>query len=229
MTLKGMKQHHITMKTTIKKTFSFALALAAISVMLSCDRSDNYIIPVDYEKYYEGVTSLTEKEGRALDSIITMDWYNNTMGREIPDINVKDLNGETVKLKKWLKRETILVFTDTHCGFGKEEIEKEFPNTICNMEDELEGIDILCLIEDAEDSEPNEALDYAKSLQDIYSNLFIIDQKDALRCNLTGSPTKFFIDKNQIVRHVQMGFAMENGRREDIIRQGVSLMRNEKP
>ena len=205
--------------------FVFSIILIAFA---SCNRTDNYIIPVDYEKYYEGVTSLTEKESRALDSKIMMDWYNNTMGREIPDINVKDLNGETVKLKKWLKRETILVFTDTHCGFGKEEVEKELPSTISNMKDELEGIDILCLIEDAEDSEPNEALDYAKSLQGSYNNLFIIDQQDALRMNLTGSPTKFYIDKDQIVRQVHIGFAMDQEQREESIRQGISLMKKEK-
>ena len=205
--------------------FVFSIILIAFA---SCNRTDNYIIPMDYEKYYEGVTSLTEKEGRALDSIITMDWYNNTMGKEIPDINVKDLDGETVKLKKWLKRETILVFTDTHCGFGKEEVEKEFPSTISNMKDELEGIDILCLIEDAEDSEPNEALDYAKSLQGSYNNIFIIDQKDALRMNLTGSPTKFYIDKDQVVRLFHMGFAMNQEQRKESIRQGISLMKKEK-
>lgn len=205
--------------------FVFSIILIAFA---SCNRTDNYIIPVDYEKYYEGVTSLTEKESRALDSKIMMDWYNNTMGREIPDINVKDLDGKTVKLKKWLKRETILVFTDTHCGFGKEEVEKELPSTISNMKDELEGIDILCLIEDAEDSEPNEALDYAKSLQGSYNNLFIIDQQDALRMNLTGSPTKFYIDKDQIVRQVHIGFAMDQEQREESIRQGISLMKKEK-
>lgn len=228
MTLKGMKQHHITMKITIKKTFSFALALAAISVMLSCDRSDNYIIPVDYEKFYEGVTSLTEKEGRELDLKITMEWYNNTLGKEIPNIKVKDIDGNPIKVKKWLKKETILLFTDTHCGFGKEEVEKEFPNAINNLKAELEGIDILCLVELSEDSNLQETIEYAKSLQDKYNNLFIIEQKDALCMNLTGSPTMFFIDKKQIVRHVHIGFAMENGRREDILRQGVSLMRNEK-
>ena len=209
------------------KKLAHVLAIVLVT-FASCNRTSNYIIPVDYEKYYEGVTSLTEKEGRALDSIIMMDWYNNTMGREIPDINVKDLNGETVKLKNWLKRETILVFTDTHCGFGKEEVEKEFPSTISNMKDELEGIDILCLIEDAEDSEPNEALDYAKSLQGSYNNIFIIDQKDALRMNLTGSPTKFYIDKDQVVRLFHMGFAMNQDQREESIRQGISLMKKEK-
>ena len=197
--------------------------------MASCDRSDNYIIPVDYEKYYEGVTSLTEKEGQELSQKIAMAWYNNTIGKEIPDIQIKDLEGKTIRLKKWLKRETILIFTDTHCGFGKEEVEKEFPNAIGNMKDELQGIDILCLVELSEDSNLQETIDYTKSLQDKYSNLFIIDQKDALRCNLTGSPTKFFIDKKQIVRHDHMGMSMEQDRRENEIRQGISLMRNEKP
>lgn len=209
------------------KKLARVLAIVLVT-FASCNRTSNYIIPVDYEKYYEGVTSLTEKESRALDSKIMMDWYNNTMGREIPDINVKDLNGKTVKIKNWLKRETILVFTDTHCGFGKEEVEKELPSTISNMKDELEGIDILCLIEDAEDSEPNEALDYAKSLQGSYNNIFIIDQKDALRMNLTGSPTKFYIDNDQIVRQVHIGFAMNQEQRKESIRQGISLMKKEK-
>ena len=203
----------------------FALVLVAFA---SCNRSDNYIIPVNYEKYYKDITSLTEKEGQELSQRIYMDWYNNTIGSEIPDIKVKDLDGKTVKLKKWLKRETILVFTDTHCGFGKEEVEKELPMTIGKIKDELVGIDILCLVEDAEDSAPGEALDYAKNLQGNYNKVFIIDQKDALRTNLTGSPTKFYIDKDQIVRQVHVGFSMNQEQREESIRQGISLMKKEK-
>ncbi|MBQ6305596.1 MAG: redoxin family protein [Bacteroidales bacterium] len=205
--------------------FVFSIILIAFA---SCNRTDNYIIPVDYEKHYAGITSLTEKEGQELSQKIYMDWYNNTMGKEIPDIQVKDLDGNTIKLKKWLNRETILVFTDTHCGFGAEEVEKELPMTISNMKDELADIDIMCLIEDAEISAPGEALDYAKSLKDIYNNIFIIDQQDALRMNLTGSPSKFYIDKDQIVRQVHIGFAMNQEQREESIRQGISLMKKEK-
>ena len=84
----------------------------------SCNMTNNYIIPVDYEKYYKDITSLTEKEGQELHNKIMIDWYNNTIGKEIPDIQVKDLDGEIIKLKKWLKRETILIFTSPHCGFG---------------------------------------------------------------------------------------------------------------
>lgn len=206
------------------KRIVFALTVLLLG-FVSCDRTDNYIIPVDYEKYYKDVTNLTEKEGQELDQKIMMDWYNNTMGREIPDITIKDLDGETLKLKEWLKKETILIFADSHCGFGKEEVEKEFPNAILNLKDELKDVDILCLIELAEDSTPEETVEYAKSLQDKYNNLFIIDQDDALRTNLTGSPTEFFIDKKQIVRHVHLGMAMEQGRRENEIRQGIFLMK----
>ena len=96
------------------------------------------------------------------------------------------------------------------------------------MKDELVGIDILCLVEDTEDSAPGEALNYAKSLHGSYNNIFIIDQKDALRMNLTGSPSKFYIDKDQIVRQVHIGFAMNQEQREESIRQGISLMKKEK-
>jgi peroxiredoxin len=203
----------------------FSIVLVAFA---SCNRTDNYIIPVDYEKYYEGVTSLTEKEDQELSQRIYMDWYHNTVGKEIPDIQVKDLDGNTIKLKKWLKKETILIFTSPHCGFGKEEVEKEFPFALQNMKDELEDIDILCLIESVKESDQQVTFDYAKSLQGAYDNLFIIDQEDALKTNLTACPTKFFIDKKQIVRHVHVGMTMEQDRCENEIRQGISSMKKEK-
>ena len=206
-----------------------AFMLTVLLLAFACNRSENYIIPVDYEKYYEGVTSLTEKDGQELTQKIVMAWYNNTVGREIPDIQIKDLKGKTVRLKKWLKKETILIFAEPYCGYGSEEVEKDFPIAMQNLKEELEGIDILCLIEVAEDSNEQETIDYAKSLQGKYNNLFIIEQKDALRCNLTGSPTKFFIDEKQIVRHVQMGFTFDENGSEYSIRQGISLMRKEKP
>ena len=206
------------------KRLAFVVVLVLVA-FASCNRTHNYIIPVDYEKYYEGVTSLTEKEDQELSQRIYMDWYHNTVGKEIPDIQVKDLDGNTIKLKKWFKRETILIFADPHCGFGEEEVEKEFPIALRNMKDELKDIDILCLVE-VEDSNEQETMNYAKSLQGEYNNLFIIDQTDALRTNLTGSPTKFFIDKDQVVRHVHIGFALNQEGREEEIRQGISTIRN---
>ena len=208
------------------KNLLFAL-VCFIFTCISCDRSDNYIIPVDYEKYNDDVTSRTEKEDQELTMKLYMDWYHNTVGKEIPDIRVKDIEGKTIRLKKWLKSETVLIFTDTYCGFGGEEVEQDFPNAINNMKDELEGIEILCLVELSEDSDMQKTVEYAKTLQDKYNNVFIIEQKVALRCNLAAAPTKFFIDKNQIVRHIQMGFTFDENGSEYGIRQGVMMMRKE--
>ena len=202
--------------------FIITVLLFALS---SCNNSNNYIIPVDYERYYKGVTSLTEKESQELQAKIMMDWYNNTIGKEIPDIHVKDLDGNTIKLKKWLKKETILIFTSPHCGFGKEEVEKGVSFALQNIKEELEGIDILCLIELTKESDQQITLDYAKSLQGTYDNLFIINLEDALKANLTACPTKFFIDKKQIVRHVQLGMTTDKDRSENEIRQGISFTR----
>ena len=209
------------MKKLLFATVCFILAC------ISCNRSGNYIIPVDYEKYNDGATNRTEKENQELTMKLYMDWYHNTVGKEIPDVRIKDFDGKTIKLKKWLKRETILVFTDTYCSFGGEEVEQDFPNAINNMKDELEGIDFLCLVELSEDSDKQKTVEYAKTLQGKYNHIFIIDQKDALRCNLAATPTKFFIDEKQIVKHIQMGFTFDDNGSEYSIRQGVMMMQKE--
>lgn len=209
------------MKKLLFATVCFILAC------ISCNRSGNYIIPVDYEKYNDGATNRTEKENQELTMKLYMDWYHNTVGKEIPDIRVKDIEGKTIRLKKWLKGETILIFTDAYCGYGGEEVEQDFPNAINNMKDELEGIDFLCLVELSEDSDKQKTVEYAKTLQGKYNHIFIIDQKDALRCNLAATPTKFFIDEKQIVKHIQMGFTFDDNGSEYSIRQGVMMMQKE--
>ena len=209
------------MKKLLFATVCFILAY------ISCNRSGNYIIPVDYEKYNDGATNRTEKENQELTMKLYMDWYHNTVGTDIPDIRVKDIEGKTIRLKKWLKGETILIFTDAYCGYGGEEVEQDFPNAINNMKDELEGIDILCLVELSDDSDQQKTVEYAKTLQGKYNHIFIIDQKDALRCNLAATPTKFFIDEKQIVKHIQMGFTFDENGSEYSIRQGVMMMQKE--
>ena len=74
------------------KRNSFTLTILMLAFASCNHSSNNYIIPVDYESYYEGVTSLTEKEDQELSQNIMMDWLNNTKGKEIPDIQVKGLD-----------------------------------------------------------------------------------------------------------------------------------------
>ena len=92
----------------MEKTVLFAFLAAFL--LVGCGRNDNYIIPVNYDKFYEGVNSLTEEQSQELSMKISEEQWNNTIGKEIPDIKVKDSNGKSYRLKNLLvgrERKTI--------------------------------------------------------------------------------------------------------------------------
>lgn len=210
----------------MKKTV--LLAFLATFLLVGCGRNDNYIIPVNYEKFYEGVTSLTEEQSQELSMKISEEQWNNTIGKEIPDIKVKDPNGKSYKLKKLLKKSSIIIFSAHNCGWGKEEAQKEFPALIREISDELDGIDIFCFVENSKDYNQQQVGDYVWSLQKEYSKIYLIDQNDAIKINLYACPTKLFINKEQIVSFMHVGYAMEPEARLNIIRTGINEINKEK-
>ena len=207
------------------KTVLIAI-ITALSV--SCNNNSNTIIPVDYEKFYEGVTSLTEEQGQELSLKISEEQWNNTIGKDIPDIKVKDPNGKSYKLKKLLKQGSIIIFSAHNCGWGKEEAQKDFPALIREISDELDGIDIYCFVENSKDYDQQKVGDYVWSLQKEYSKIYLIDQKDALKMNLDACPTKLFINKEQIVSFMHVGYAMDPDARLNLIRMGINEINKEK-
>lgn len=210
----------------MKKTVLFAFI--ATFLLVGCGRNDNYIIPVNYEKFYEGITSLTKEQGQELSLKISEEQWNNTIGKEIPDIEVKDPNGKSYKLKKLLKKSSIIIFSAHNCGWGKEEAQKEIPALIREISDELDGIDIFCFVENSKDYNQQQVGDYVWSLQKEYSKIYLIDQNDAIKINLYACPTKLFINKEQIVSFMHVGYAMEPEARLNIIRTGINEINKEK-
>ena len=195
---------------------------------VSCQNSDNYIIPVDYEKLYEGVSSQTEQQGSELAWQIMQAHWNNTIGKEIPDIKVKGTDGKNYKLKKLLMQGTIIIFSTPNCGWGEEDAKNEFPALCHEISDELEGIDIFCLIENDKSYDQQKISDYVWALQKEYSKVYLIEQKDAQKINLNASPTKLFINKEQTVVHMQFGYAMGTDAQINIIREGINEINKEK-
>lgn len=205
-----------------------ALIAIVVALLMSCGRNDNYIIPVDYDKFYEGVNSLTEEQSQELSMKISEEQWNNTIGKEIPDIKVKDPNGKSYRLKKLLKQGSIIIFSAHNCGWGKEEAQKEFPALIREISDELDGIDIFCFVENSKDYDQQQVGDYVWNLQKEYSKIYLIDQDDAMKMNLTACPTKLFINKEQVVSFMHIGYAMEPEARLNIIRAGINEINKEK-
>ena len=63
----------------MEKTVLFAFL--AVFLLVGCGRNDNYIIPVDYGRYYEGKSDLTEAESQEINERIMTDMQRATIGK----------------------------------------------------------------------------------------------------------------------------------------------------
>ena len=206
----------------MEKTVLFAFLAAFL--LVGCGRNDNYIIPVDYEKYYEGKSDLSETESQEINERIMTDMQRATIGKTIPNIKVKDIDGKEFRLKKLIQHPSVAIFSAHNSGWGKRDAEVDFPNAIRALEDEMEGIDVFCLVENSADYDQNAVLDYAWQLQKNYSKVYLIDQKDAQSMNLSICPTKYFINEKHIVTDMYAGYAFEEEARQLILLSGIYSM-----
>lgn len=168
------------------------------------------------------------EECREIDKSYYEALQQGIIGKEIPNISVSDLNGKSIRLKKLLKKETIIIFSAHDSSWGKEDAETAFPQVLRKLGEEAEGIDIICLVENCQNYDPQVVNDYAWHLEAEYSKVYLIDVKDARRMNLSVCPTKFFINGKQIVVDYHLGYTMEEAAREQIILNGIYAMRKQK-
>ena len=206
----------------MEKTVLFAFLAAFL--LVGCGRNDNYIIPVNYEKYYEGKSDISETESQEINERIMTDMQRATIGKSIPDIKVKDIDGKEFRLKKLIQHPSVAIFSAHNSSWGKRDAEVDFPNAIRALEDEMEGIDVFCLVENSADYNQNAVMDYAWQLQKNYSKVYLIDQKDAQSMNLSICPTKYFINEKHIVTDMYAGYAFEEEDRQLILLSGIYSM-----
>ncbi|MCQ2305517.1 MAG: hypothetical protein MJZ97_11050 [Bacteroidales bacterium] len=206
----------------MEKTVLFAFLAAFL--LVGCGRNDNYIIPIDYEKYYEGKSDLTEAESQEINERIMTDMQRATIGKSIPDIKVKDIDGKEFRLIKLIQHPSVAIFSAHNSSWGKRDAEVDFPNAIRALEDEMESIDVFCLVENNADYDQNAVMDYAWRLQKNYSKVYLIDQKDAQSMNLSICPTKYFINEKHIVTDMYAGYAFEEEDRQLILLSGIYSM-----
>ncbi len=196
------------------------LVMFFVVFCLSCNRSNDCIIPVDYAAYYKGITHPTEDESRAISQRITEDLQHNTLGKRMPSIKVKDWNGKSIRLNKLMKEGSILIFSTYDGSYGAEEVEKVLPGMLRDLEGEMEDIRVICLVEDNADNK-KKVEEYVWKLTTEYSNVYLIDPKDAARINLAATPTKFYVNNEGIVVHLSVGYFAEEQYREQDLRIGV--------
>ena len=205
------------------------LLIALALVAFSCKRpAENYIIPVDYAQFYAEMNASDEMQSQEIGMKLNEAFFRNTVGKEIPDLKVTDMNGQSLRLKNILDTPTIIIFSAHNSSLAKNDVETDFPAIIRSLSEEIEGISVVCLIENSKDYDQKIIEDYAWKLQAEYSKIYYIDTQDAAKMNLITCPTKLYINKKQIVADLQMGVVPDPTAREQLIINGINAMLKEK-
>lgn len=215
----------------MKKSLLYILLALALSC---CHRNSNQIIPVDYNQYFEGNDTMTEEQRQTFSRQFISDTYNNTVGKRIPNVKIRDVNGNSTRTDKLIKGGTIIVFSALDSEHGLEDLARNFPTALRHLEENaddikgLEGIkdiDVVCLIGQSDNGAVDS--DIMRKLANEYSKIYFIHSEDASKLNLLTSPTKLFVKKDKTVAHIAMGYLFDLEDEGKTIWEGVYLMRKE--
>lgn len=191
-----------------------ALAISAIPfILMGCQSSPNYVIPVDLKKYENEMNVRVKKQGLTRDDMNEMtgremkEVMANTVGKTLPEITVRSLTGEELSLKSLIREKSLLNFTDAHCGPGCESTISFLPRVIQQLRSEKVNINVCCIIVkmpvDGENpSALNNLLNECKLL---YNNIFLMEEGESLKLNVIGSPARMIVETDLIIKHFAFG------------------------
>lgn len=187
-------------------------------IVLSCDSPTNYIIPIDFDKYEnEVVPGLTQEGVNAIQRRRMEEVQENSIGKELPNILIKDQENNEIELKSVLNEKTLIALTDVHCGWGMEGLTNDLPKALEKLESENRYLKTICLvIKTDSDYESPERFDASlDELKKYYSDLYIIDEKDSKRLNVYANPTRLLIHNNKLI-HIGIGVSSLEGQYEEL-------------
>ena len=189
-------------------------------IVLSCDSPTNYIIPVDFDKYEkEYVPGLNQEGVNAIQIRMREEIKENSIGKELPNILIKDQDNNEIELKRLLSEKTLIALTDVHCGWGMEGLTNDLPKAMEKLESENRYLKTICLVikTDSDYENPELFNTYRDELKKYYSDLYIIDEKDSKRLNVYANPTRLLIHNNKLI-HIGIGVSLQGGLYEELDR-----------
>lgn len=189
---------------------SYILLVILIALSNSCTEQKSYIVETDFSLMMpDTINGETVAQSKRKGAVYIEKLKSNTVNKFIPEIPVYDLSGQKLNLQDVISKKTILISSDSHCGFGRASLTEDFPIALDSLKDELQDYDIICLVKrtetDFEDSSRFE--EFTSELQETYESIYIIEESDANKINLTGNPTRLYINKDQKVEHFASGLS----------------------
>ena len=193
----------------MKRYFLFLTCLFQ-GFLISCKEPVSYIITTDIQKIFEKTRkgkAITEEESNILDVMMLDSVQENTIGKRIPEILIKDLTNKPVNLQDVLTSNSVIISSDVHCAFGYEFITNTFPKAQEKLINSSYEVPAICLLKrtayDYEDSARFKKV--MAELTVLYNNLYIIDEQEAYKINLVGNTVRLYINEDQVVSNMQFG------------------------
>ena len=108
--------------------------------------------------------------------------------------------------------ETIIVSTDNHSGWGLECLTNDFPNALKEIENL--NFSIICLLK-RENSDIDNPESFNKTLNELkqfYESVYIINDNESRKINLFPNPTRLYINRDKVVKHIGIGTSLIENR-----------------
>jgi len=175
---------------------------------ISCTQTDNYIIETDREKLVPDRThGVTEEAAQKQSRMFFNEVIENTIGKEIPHLQITSISGQKTDLKDLLKGQTLLASSDVYCSWGLEGLTNDLPKAMELCVPQSNDLRVLCLIkvEEEDKTNPERLNKTIKELTYYYDTIYLVDEIDSRKLNLFANPTRLYINDDQIVTQMEFG------------------------
>ncbi len=205
---------------------SIVLIFLFSTLFISCDKPKKYIIETDYTQLLpDTINGETQEESNKKIKKFGEELISNTINRTIPDIEIFSDEGVKLNLRNILHKETIIISSDTHCGWGLECLTNDFPKAVNQLQSDLQNIDIICLLKrENSDIENSDAFNQnVNDLKKLYKKVYIIEENEARKINLFPNPTRLYVNNYKIVKHIEFGTSLVENRLLNEIKENTGI------
>ena len=206
------KLHALIPNIDIMKKQSYMLFILFIGLLSCSEHKDggqkDYIAQVDFSLLMpDTINGETVAQSNERGKVFMNNLESNTIHKYIPNIPVQNLSGREFNLQDIITKSTILISSDSYCGFGGASLRNDFPAAMDSLKHELQDYDIICLVKrtDADKEDSTRFERFTAELGEIYEKIYKIEESDAYKMNLYGNPVRYYIDKDQKVAHIAGG------------------------
>lgn len=177
------------------------LGIILLLITFNFDQEKDYIIQ-DEDVVIK--PPMTGKQSQELSKLAKQRRYQKTMGKYVPEVDIVNSNGDSIKLNSLIFNNTLISFSDYSCGWGAEYIQDIFPEVYeCNYYNDSINFILMIKIDSAEFLQSKEGIEILDRQLYWYRNtemVYFIEYEEAKKMNFFASPSHMITDnKGKVV------------------------------